>query len=177
VTLGLLLAALALPGSGTRPHLGPATPSSGTPAAAASLTDHASDLGTPDPSGAAAALQLTGAATCRPGTCTGKDPKATGCDRAARTVREFTTIDTRIELRYSARCRSAWTRATTTKSHSVPDMAFIVRHNRSGSTTRYFVHTGLNRGEQRWTKMITRTSGSHFQSCNFINARCTKQWP
>jgi len=45
---------------------------------------------------------------CKRDSCTDKDPKAMGCAGDARTVREFSTINTRVELRYSPKCKAAW---------------------------------------------------------------------
>ncbi|MBO9555292.1 DUF2690 domain-containing protein [Cellulomonas sp.] len=49
---------------------------------------------------------------CYGATCTGKDPQANGCAADAVTVEEFTYYYTRVELRKSAACHAAWTRAS-----------------------------------------------------------------
>lgn len=60
------------------------------------------------------------AATCYAGSCTGKDPRATGCDRdatnlGARNLYSSTGSQVgKVELRYSQACRAAWARATST---------------------------------------------------------------
>jgi Protein of unknown function (DUF2690) len=58
------------------------------------------------PAGRASAVACTWA------NCTGKDPQAAGCSSTGRTVREFTSVGVRVELRYSSTCHAAWTRAT-----------------------------------------------------------------
>jgi hypothetical protein len=58
------------------------------------------------PAGRASAVACTWA------TCTGKDPQAAGCSPTGRTVREFTSVGVRVELRYSSTCHAALTRAT-----------------------------------------------------------------
>jgi hypothetical protein len=122
-------------------------------------------------------LEPAAAVSCRAGSCTGRDPKAGGCSRDARTVREISTINTRVELRYSARCLATWTRWTVIRSHSYSDMVFIRRYNPSGTRTQYGTFTGIDRGRQGWTKMIGRSSGARFQACNFIQQVCTRRWP
>lgn len=116
---------------------------------------------------------------CKGNSCTGKGANAMGCSSDARTVREFSTINTRVELRYSPKCRAAWTRWTTRQSHAIGDTVFIRRHGARGHlNAEYAAGTKLDAGKSGSTKMIGRPrSGVRFQACNFINRDCVSWRP
>lgn len=129
---------------------------------------------------AAAAAPAQAAASCRGGSCTGKDPAAMGCAAGAKTVREFTNVSLRVELRYSSRCRALWTRWTVKSSGMhFGDYVFIRRYSGGGRITEYRATTGINKGNQGWTKMIGRHKpNAQFRACNFIAQECTNPaWP
>ncbi|MFL6127153.1 DUF2690 domain-containing protein [Actinophytocola sp.] len=125
-----------------------------------------------------AAPAQAAAASCPGGSCTDKDPQAQGCTADAKTVREFTNLALRIELRYSARCQALWARWTVKTSMTVSDYVFIRRHNPNGSISQRRTSTGIDPGDQGWTVMISRRPHDRFDACNFIMQECTKPlWP
>lgn len=118
------------------------------------------------------------AVSCRGGSCTGKDPQAQGCTADAKTVREFTNVTLRVELRYSARCQALWARWTIKESMDHLDHVFIRRHNPNGSISQRMTNASGDAGNQGWTVMIGRRPKDRFDACNFVDQKCTKPlWP
>jgi hypothetical protein len=102
-----------------------------------------------------------------------------GCSRDARTIREFSTIATRVELRYSPRCRAAWTRWTTRQDHAIGDTVHILRYGARGHlNAAYAAGTGLDKGDSGSTRMIGRPrSAALFKACNTIDRHCVSWRP
>ncbi|MCA1602469.1 MAG: YjfA family protein [Acidobacteria bacterium] len=120
------------------------------------------------------------APACHGGSCTGKSPKATGCDRDALTMWEFSNGLTRVELRYSFSCDAVWARWTVLKSHTYSDEVHIRRYKRDNrgfhETKDYRTFTKIKKGKQGWTEMIGMPrSGAYFKACDLRT--CTPYWP
>lgn len=110
------------------------------------------------------------AASCSRGTCTGKDPKATGCSSSGvTTLDEFTDGGFRVELRYSRTCHAAWTRWTVASQLNISRDVYIRRYDANfRQTGSYHTISGTSPGQSGWTRMIgkgTYPPLTYFRSC------------
>lgn len=104
------------------------------------------------------------AASCYRDSCNGKSPVAEGCNTGATTVKEFSTGGwVRVELRYSAACRSAWTRITTSSSSEPADCNTLVGQLQRGTGAYQYVWGKCEGDHKAFTKMYD--SGYSLRAC------------
>jgi hypothetical protein len=121
------------------------------------------------------------AVACTWENCTGKDPQAAGCSPSGRTVKEFTSVGVRIELRYSSTCHAAWVRATNPDAccdnHESQIRGYGTKATLLRMYRKQFPWDGSN-----WTPMIGASSGMRaFRACEAYlqtgdGLTCTALW-
>lgn len=112
-----------------------------------------------------AAATPASAATCRGGSCTGKDPQSTGCSADGTTVVETgNERPFRVQLRFSETCRAAWARGSYATS-----LTISVERRAVGSSTvntRYtWVSPPASAGGRDYTNMISWIAPYEYRAC------------